>query len=168
VRWDEFLSDDVASESAGPLPLLPESQPNKPWVGEITEAAIAFKDFDWAKSEKNPDGKCLAVKIQVPNFRSVESTIPCHYMGKVAAMCRSARVHPPEAGEDWDEAQLVGQSVTFESVTVISAKGNEYARVSKWLPNTAPLPKVAKAPARTPAAKVEAAGQGGASDDIPF
>jgi hypothetical protein len=63
---------------------------------------------------------------------------------------------------------LVGCQVQVETVLGVAKSGNEFIRIDKWHPGPE-RPAVAKpAPARTPAAKVEAAGQGGASDDIPF
>lgn len=176
MRWDEFMPEDdaPATASAGPLPILPASQPGKPHVGEIVKVMVVKKDFDWAKhAELNPQGKSLVLEVAVGNHKPVEATLPCHYTGKIAAMCRSARVHPPARGEDWDEQQLLGKTVIIETVTVISSRGTEYARVEKWIANAEPLPKAiaqAKPAARSQSAKAHQAFTANATgdDDIPF
>lgn len=177
MNWDQFLEEPGTGETGGPLPLLPESQPGKPWVGEIVKATVVRKDFDWAKDERrNPDGFCIVIEVAVAKYRTFEATIPCHYTAKVAALCKSARVHPPGGG-DWDEQALVGRSVTFESVTVMSPRGTEYVRVNKWLPNAEPLPAntAASKPAAKPVARSQSAkahqaftANAEAPDDIPF
>ena len=152
--------EEAAQAPAGgqSLTLLPASTPDKPHIGEITRAGIQKKDFDWTKSAANPAGQCLVLTVQVAGHLPFEATIPCHYTTKVAAMCRSARVHPPVAGEDWDEQELVGKTVTVETDTAISGRGTEYVKVLKWLPNSEPLPKAMKAaPARSQPAKAHKA-----------
>lgn len=179
MRWDEFMEPVDAprpAASAGPLPVLPESQSGKPHVGEVVKVFMVKKDFDWAKHvELNPHGKCIVLEVAVGNYKPVEATIPCHYTAKVAAMCRSARVHPPERGEDWDEQQLLGKTVIIETVTAVSARGTEYAKVTRWIANAEPLPKeVAARPAAKPVARSQAAKAHQAftanaeADDIPF
>lgn len=179
MRWDEFMPEDgapVPMAASGPLAVLPASQSGKPHVGEIVKVSVVKKDYDWAKhAELNPQGKCLVLEVAVGNYKPVESTLPCHFTGKIAAMCRSARVHPPVRGEDWDEGQLLGKTVIVETVTVVSSRGTEYARVEKWIANAEPLPKeVAARPAAKPVARSQAAKAHQAftanaeADDIPF
>lgn len=171
MKWDAFLDDETATNS-GLSQILPESAPDRPHVGEITKARLVDKDFDWAKSDRNVNGTCLVLDVAVPKFKPFEATIPCHYAGKVQALCRSARVHPPAKGGDWDEQCLVGQAVTFDSVTVMDARGVERVRVTKWHPNPAPPPAEVlqrQTPARTQAAKAHREfTSNAAADDIPF
>ena len=164
MRFDEYFD---AFDDRPALPLLPESPPGHPHVGTIISAAEKRVNQDWAKSERNTDGICLVLMVDVANFAPFEVTIPAHYTAKVTAVCRSARIQPPVQGEDWDEKALVGCTVTLESVVAVSKRGTEYVRVNKWLSNGEPLPAAAKPkpPARTPAAKARAANS---SDDIPF
>lgn len=171
MKWDDFLGND--DEGGGSQQILPESAPDRPHVGEIVKAKLADKDFEWARSENNKNGTCLVVEVSVPKFKTFEATIPCHYTGKIQALCRSARVHPPAKGDDWDEGRLVGQTVTFDSVTVVSPRGTEYVKVTKWHANPAPPPADVmkrQAPARSQAAKAhrEFTANAQAADDIPF
>jgi hypothetical protein len=167
MDWTTFFPDDDTAAS-GPvveadMPILPEGT----HVGEIKVALIQQKDF--AKSDANPNGECLTVKIAVEKYRPIWESIPCNYTCKVAALCRSARVEPPtKAQPKFDEKQLAGHFVTFKSLLGVSQKtGNEFVKVQSWQPSTAPLPAAIKeAPAvkPRPAAKPAAAD----ADDIPF
>lgn len=167
MKWDAWL-DDTAGDA--PLAILPESPPGKPHVGEIVKASLADKPFDWAKSAANPDGTCLVIEVSVSGYQTFEATIPCHYVTKVQALCRSARVHPPARNADWDESCLLGQTVTFESVTAMSSKGREYVRVNKWLANPSPPPPAVASEPKRPVARSQSqkASRELSPDDIPF
>lgn len=167
MRWDDFLGDGSDAADAADLPIVPETAPGKPHVGEVKAAKLADKPFDWAKSDRNRNGTCLVIEVAVPKHRPFEVTIPCHYAGKIQALCKSARVHPPVRGGDWDEQCIVGQVVTFESVTAVSPMGTEYVRVTRWCPNAEPPAAIKSKPAsRTQAAKAHHASS--PDDDIPF
>lgn len=166
MDWTTFFTDDDTAPS-GPvveadLPILPDGT----HVGEIKVAIIQQKE--WAKSDTNPNGECLTVKVAVAKYRPIWESIPCHYTGKVAALCRSARVEPPTKSQPkFDEGQLAGHFVTFKSLLGVSKKGNEFVKVESWQPSTAPLPTAIKEapPVKPrPAAKPAAAD----ADDIPF
>ena len=165
MDWTTFFTDD--EQKPGPaveadLPILPEGT----HTGEIKVAIIQQKE--WAKSETNPNGECLTVKVAVTNYKPIWESIPCHYTGKVAALCRAARIEPPtKASPKFDEATLAGQFVTFKSLLAISKRGNEFVKVEQGQPSTAPLPAAVKnaPPRKTPAAKISAATP---DDDIPF
>lgn len=168
MRFDEYFD---AYDDKPALPMLPDSAPGQPHVGMVTTAAEKRVNQPWAKSDKNTDGICLVLMVDVTGYAPVEVTIPAHFTAKVAAVCRSARVEPPVQGQDWDERELVGRTVTFESAVTVSARGTEYVRVNKWLSNGPPLPAPAakpKPPARTPTKKADAAASAAAPDDIPF
>lgn len=168
MRFDDYFDD---RDNRAALPLLPESAPGKPHIGTVIGAIEKRIDQPWAKSDKNQSGVCLVLTVDVDKFAPFEATIPAHYTAKVAAVCRSARVPAPVAGEDWDESQLIGRVVTFESVVAVSARGTEYVRVNKWLPNGDPVPTPVAKPkpaARTATKKADAASANVPSDDIPF
>lgn len=169
MDWSSFLTDE--EQNAQPavleadLPILPDG----PHVGEIKVSLI--KQYDWAKHETNPNGECLTVKIAVSGYRPIWESVPCHYAGKVAALCRSARVEPPsKANPKFDENCLVGQFVTIETLLAISKKGNEFVKVERFKPSTPPLPEAVKksAPRKTATQKVDAPAKEVADDDIPF
>lgn len=163
MNFDQWWNDEDEPAPAGDLTMCPDGR----HTGEISEAYI--KDLKFKVSERNPAGTSLVVKVAIPGHYPVESIVPVQFRGLVEAICRAARVEPPAKGEDWDEGQLVGQVVAIETVLGVGKTGKEFVRVDKWHPAAAPLPKAIKAtPARTPAAKVEAARQGGSPDDIPF
>ena len=165
MNWAEFAAADTAGPVGQALPLLADGT----HVGEIVEVSIAEKP--WCKAEiVNERGKSLVIVVSVRGHRDVEVTIPCHWGGKVDAVCRAARVQPPAAAE-WDEQQLVGKVVSIDTLQATSGKGTEYVRIEKWLPGPAPLPAAAAPapkPTRPPAKKADAAAKAAAPDDIPF
>jgi hypothetical protein len=152
--------DDWGGES-GPEPIVP----NGTHSAEILEAKE--RTFKFFQEDKNPSGAGLLVVLSVPGFASIETKTPSHYRGKIEAICRAARVALPTPGEDWDERSLVGRMVMIETAQDTRKDGSQYVKVLKWHAGADPLP-ASKPAARTPAAKVEAAGQGGSPDDIPF
>lgn len=173
MNWDEFLDDeddiDLVRPPAGELPMLPPSEPHKPWRGMIVTAAVKAINFDWAKSEKNPEGKALVVEVEVDGYRRFEQSVPAHFGSKIRAVCAAAGVSPPSG--EWSEQQLVGRTVLVETVEAQSKAGRPYVRVQKWLPAKDATPAAAakpRAPRRTSTQKVDAATREVAPDDIPF
>jgi hypothetical protein len=166
MDWTAFLTDDEPTAAAAPLESELPTLPDGTHVGEIKVALI--KQNEWAKHDTNPNGECLTVKIAVAKFKPIWESIPCHYAGKVAALCRSARIEPPtKANPKFDEGTLVGQFVTIETTLAISKKGNEFVKVERFRPSTAALPaELKKAAPRTN--KVDAPAKEAAPDDLPF
>lgn len=162
MRFDDWWSDD-ASEPADALPLLPAGTHS----GEIVK--VQWKDLKFKTSDANKAGTSLVLEVEVPGYQPAEAIVPAQYRGLIEAICRAARQHVPVKGEDWDCECLKGQIVRIDTTLGTGKTGREFVRIEKWHKGADPLPKAAKAtPARTPAAKVEAAGQGGSADDIPF
>jgi hypothetical protein len=153
---------DVWGEESGPEPLVPDGTHS----AEILESKE--RTFKFFQEPKNPSGAGLLVVLSVPGYQSIETKTPVHYRGKIEAICRAARVPLPSPDEDWDERSLVGRMVMVETSLDTRKDGSQYVKVLKWHPGAEPLATSKPAPARTAAAKVEAAGQQGADDDIPF
>lgn len=165
MRFDEFWTDDPTMDPApsNELPMCPDGE----HAGEITKAKM--KDLKFMVKPENPRGTSLVLEIEVSNYRPVEAIVPAQMRWLIESVCRAASVNVPVKGEDWDCETLIGRQVRIETVYGLAKSGREYVRVEKWIKGPDPLPVAAKAtPARTPAAKVEAAGQAGANDDIPF
>lgn len=169
MRFDELWTDDptIDPKPRSDAPLCPDGD----YAGEIVKAE--FRDLKFKIKPDNPRGTSLVIDVEVPGYRTVESIIPAQMRWLVEQVCRAASVNIPVRGEDWDADQLVGRQVRIETVYGITQAGKEYVRVEKWLKGPDPLPEpkpaaIKATPKRTPAAKVEAAGQGGEPDDIPF
>lgn len=163
--WSSYIED--SGDNTG-LAVDEKSLPPVPdgaHVGQIKWSGYQQKEF--AKGPKNTDGDVLTVKIVVSNYKPLWESIPCHFFGKVAALCAAASVNPPsKASPQWDETQLVGRMVTVETVLAVSKAGNEYVKVERFKPGPKPLPAaVAKAASRKPAKPAEALPP---DDDIPF
>lgn len=167
MRFDEFWTDDpsIDPKPKADLPLLPDGE----HAGEIVTAKV--KDLKFKIKPDNQRGTSLVLEVEVTGYQVVEAIIPVTLRWLVESVCRSASINIPVRGEDWDPEQLVGRQVRIDTVYGITGAGKEYVRVEKWIKGPAPLPAAVATkspPARTPAAKVEAAGQGGEADDIPF
>jgi hypothetical protein len=162
INFDDFWTDDEAGEPATDWPFPNDGRHS----GEI----VRVRDKEFSFMEKHgAKGRCLAIEVQIPKAKRVEALISVLWRGKIAEVCKSARVHPPAKGEDWDEQQLVGRQVVVETVLGISGKGTEYCRIDKWHPQAEPLPKVETA-AAPPAASAtrRTKPETAAEDDIPF
>lgn len=165
MRFDAlwgFDDDDQAVGQTGDLPLAPDGR----HTGEILKAT--FQDLKFKRCDENKQGTSLVVVIDIPKAQTVEAIIPCHYRGMFERVCAAASVPPPKRDTDWQPDQLVGRTVTVETVHVIAASGTEYVRVAKWFPGPPALPEAIKqraTPARTQAQK---AAKELADDDIPF
>ena len=163
MNWDDFADSGEATTTERSTEQL---CPDGTHVAKIGWVKIQPKE--WAKSPKNPDGKCLTVRLDIgQGIKSVFDNIPCDRRGAVEALCRSARIDPPRG--EWDEDELKGLMVTVETVLALSNKGNEYVKVLKYKPNADPLPKeIRERPVnRTPTQQADAASNA-PDDDIPF
>jgi hypothetical protein len=160
MNWDDFGTVDE-SESGVVEQLCPEG------VHTATIGWLKMQPQAWAECDANPKGWCLTVRLDVKKgIKAVFDTIPCHRRATIEALCRSARIDPPRG--DWDESELKGCVVTFESVISLSKKGNDYVLIKGYKPNADPLPKeIRDRPARTPTQKADAAAAM-PNDDIPF
>ena len=160
MRFDEGWDDDGRDDGA-PLPMLPEGT----HTGEIVDAK--GKRLKFMERDSNPSGDTLELTVDIRGYRPLGCLIPATFRGLVEAVARSAGVPIPVRGEEWNEKQLIGRTVTVDTVQVVSAKGKQYARVEKWHESPSkPLPPERKPAARTPLQKADAAAA--SNDDIPF
>lgn len=160
MNFDQWWADDEGQVADKP-PLTPGGH-----NGQIVR--VKTKPLSFMVDDKNPDGTSLVLGVDVTGYQELEVIVPAHWRALLTAICRAARVAPPQRGEDWDEQQLVGQYVAIECEATTSKSGREYTRVAKWLPQAAPPPANSKAAAPRVQpdrrAKVKAADP----DDIPF
>lgn len=157
MRFDEGWDDDDGGQDTGSLPKLADGT----HTGEIVDAKS--KRLKFMESDKNPRGDSLIVTVDVRGYQPLECIIPATFRGKVEAVARAAGVTLPTRGEEWDERQLIGRTVTIETVLAVSKKGTEYVRVEKWRESPSkPLPPA------SPAVRRQAPAPLPANDDIPF
>jgi hypothetical protein len=163
MKFDAFwgLDDEATFDETDTLPLAPDGR----HTGEIVKAE--FKDLKFKVTNDNTQGTCLVVKVDVPKAQPVEAIIPCQYRGLIEKVCRAASIPLPVRGEDWRADQLLGRTVTIETVQGVGNSGREYVRIATWHPGPAALPEeIKRRPSpRTQAQKVT---QELAADDIPF
>jgi hypothetical protein len=161
MKYDDFWDDDEGSQTAAAteLQMVPDG------THSATVKKVDYREVEWKKADNNPKGLCLTLMLEVNGHQPVWADIPNHWRGLTEAVCASAGVHPPVKGEDWDEAQLQGQSVTIQTLQCVAKSGKQYVRIEKWLPGPKLLPKkAAKAPAKKgPTPVIDEA-----PDDIPF
>lgn len=165
MKFDAGWDDEFDGDNGGTLPLVPEGR----HTGEIVKAQE--KRLKFMEGERNPDGLSLVVTVDIPRYQQLEVIVPANFRGKIEAIARAAGVTLPVRGQEWDEQQLVGRTVTVETALAVSKKGTEYARVEKWLESPSkPLPATKPAPARSQTQKAhrEFTSNAAAADDIPF
>lgn len=164
MRFDDYWNDD---DGRGDVEKALAADGRH--TGEIVDAKI--KRLEFMKSDANRDGASIVVTVSLPNAQPVESIIPVNYRGRIEAVARAAGVSLPARGQDWDESQLIGRTVTVETLQAVAKSGKQYVRVEKWLPSPSqPLPAERKPVARSQAAKAHQAftSNASAADDIPF
>jgi hypothetical protein len=163
MRFDDFWPDDEQdSKPAADLPMPADGR----HAGEIVR--VRAESFSFMERH-GAGGRSLAIDVQIPKCRIVESIVSAAWRWKIGEICRAARVTPPARGEDWDEQQLVGRQVVIETVVGLRKDGTEYCRVDKWHPQQEPGPKVETAaapPALAATKRRKPAAEDG--DDIPF
>lgn len=164
MRFDDYWSED---DGVGAVEKALAA--NGRHTGEIVDAKA--KRLKFMESDANPDGTSIVVTLALPHSQPVEAIIPANYRGRIEAVARAAGVPLPVRGQDWDESQLIGRTVTVETLQAVSRGGKQYVRVEKWFPSPSqPLPAERKPPARSQAAKAHQAftANASAADDIPF
>lgn len=157
-KWWDIEPAESGVQTAD-LPLVPDGE----HVAKFVKAEI--KDLKFKVTEKNPDGTCLVVELEVTGYKRVEAIADVTWRGMIEAICRSASQPVPRPEDDWDPKTLVGQFCRIECVQGVGKTGREYVRVQKFHPGREPLPEeIRKAPKR---AATKARPEGG-EDDIPF
>lgn len=152
MRFDNWTEDD-ASE---PMARAPEDGVHSATIVSAREAKKKYLE----RKPDNPSGLCLEVKMDVAGW-AVEHAIPAGLKWKIEELCKAAGVECPVPGEEWDEAQLENRTVRIVTAAAVSAKGNSYVRVEKYL-------EPEKAAAPTPAKRSKSAPPAPVNDDIPF
>lgn len=160
MNWDDF-ADAGATAATSVEQLCPDGI----HVAEIQSAREATKE--WFKSERNPHGKCLTVRMKVRDgIKHVYHDIPADRRGMLEALCGAAGVALTRG--EWDEKQLEGRIVTIETALRVSKRGNEYVAVTQCTPGPELAKPEARArPARTQTQKADQASSAH-HDDIPF
>lgn len=170
IGWDDWGGDEPVSR------LLPAGD----YDGKITVAT--WGKAEWAERKyPESDGVVLNVKVEIDSpegYAEAWTKVPRlkSRRWQVKLICKAAGVACPEPGVAWSPASLVGKSVKVTtSIWTNERSGESKVQVDKWIegePRETVVTGFAAEPpkpaARTAAAKVEAAGQKGASDDIPF
>lgn len=163
LNWDDFGGEEQESK------LLPAGE----YTGTIT--AAMWSRADWA-AKKLPEsgGRILQVKVEIDapaGYAEAWVKVPCvkDRRWQYRQICGAAGVPAPEkGGPAWSPACLLGKRVQVEtSIYTNERTGDSRVQIDRWLEGAVQEP-AKPAAARTPKQKVEAAGQGGANDDIPF
>jgi hypothetical protein len=159
MNFDRWWPQDDDGTATADAPFVPDGEHVAKIVG------VEWKDLKFKVEDRNPDGTCLVVKLEVTGFQRIEDLVPVHWRGKIEAVCRAASQPVPVRGEEWDEKTLVGQFVRISTVQGVAKSGREYVRIDTWIPGREPVPEaIRKAPKR---AATKARPEGG-EDDIPF
>jgi hypothetical protein len=121
---------------------------------------------DWKKSDANPSGECLSLRLAVGNFQYVFHDIPNDKHWLARQLADALGIVPENGTLRIVPSEIEGRDVTIDIKHFTNRQGITKADVKAYVP----MPVAAKAtpPARTPAAKVKAVSPGIGSDDIPF
>lgn len=166
MRFDEFWEEEDNSVREADRPLPPDGK------ATVLVSEVSLGTAPWARSDRNPDGRCLKIKLDVGRqWRPITDTVPLHWRAKLTDICRSARVRPPARGEDWDEQSLRGQHAVVDLTRAVSDRGTEYVRVDRWHEQQSLPPSQPAAPpaaAQPQAGRRKATAASGGTDDVPF
>lgn len=153
---DDFDDLPVVDNSKAPERLLLEDGEHDLEIKAVTKLDDGRVEIRLAPSDKGYSWVFAKLPLDVDWGRRILSTLR-----KALGMSR----------EDWAAMQpgdLVGRVVRTRIYQKAGSKGGVFVNVGEFIA-TAQTPKPEKkVPARTAAAKVQAAGQGGDEDDIPF
>lgn len=167
IGWDDWGGEEQESR------LLPAGD----YAGTITVAQ--WGHAEWAQ-RKHPGcgGHVLKVKVEIDapaGYAEAWTTIPRikERRWQFRSIAEAAGVDgPSKDGPPWSPAVLVGKQVNVSTSIYTNERTSESkVQIDKWHPGAVKAVSekpAAKPAARTPKQKVEAAGQGGQSDDIPF
>jgi hypothetical protein len=121
---------------------------------------------DWKKSDANPNGECLSLRLAVGNFQYVFHDIPNDKHWLARQLADALGIVPEDGTLRIVPGEIEGRDVTVDIKHFTNRQGVTKADVKAYLPATGAA-KTTPA-ARTPAAKVKAASPAIGSDDIPF
>jgi hypothetical protein len=110
MNWDEFGDDDFEAGETGEQGFVPDGT----HVAKILWAGIQKKD--WAKNDRNPEGKLLAVKLEVSaRYKPVWESIPCFSppMSMSPPLERMNRARP---------AKMMKPSASFHMMSLLRRK----------------------------------------------
>lgn len=167
IGWDDWGGDEQAKA------MLPAAT----YEGTITMAQWGKAKWVAAKyPDVNPEGRVLYVKVEIDvpaGYAEVIVTVPRQkdQMWRVRRICEAAGVsQPSKDGPAWSPAALLSKQVQVEtSIYTNERTGESKVQIDNWLPLgpvSQDAPKAAKG--RAAKQKVEAAGERGSTDDIPF
>ena len=119
IDWSLF-------EGELPSPQQNERKPLTPGFHFGVVEAVKFQP-GWRVDDRNPSGDCLSIWIDCEEDgqkKRVFYTVACNWTRKLMEIARCAGVTGPQRGEeDWDESELVGQTLYVETSTYIVQSG---------------------------------------------
>lgn len=119
IDWSQFEGNSLS----------PEQNERKPLTAGFHFGVVERVTFQpgWRVDDRNPTGDCLSIWIDCEEGgqkKRIFFTVACNWTRKLMEIARCAGVTGPQKGEeDWDEVELVGQTLYVETSTYIVQSG---------------------------------------------
>ncbi len=123
---------------------------------------------EYKRSDANPDGLCIKLRLSTGAYKFVFDDIPKHLGWRAKQLADAVGILPVNGKLSLTPGDLADKTVTVEISHYTSKAGKVSAVVKRYVPAQQKAAAGAAKPARTPAAKVRAVAPAIGSDDIPF
>ena len=160
ITEDEPLPADVHAMRPEEREIVPVGT-HKAVIKKAEERCV-----DWKKSDANPSGECLSLRLAVGNFQYVFHDIPNDKHWLARQLAEALGIVPEDGTLRIVPREIEGRDLTVDIKHFTNRQGVTKADVKAYVPATNGAKTTP--PARTPAAKVKAVSPGIGSDDIPF
>jgi cell division septation protein DedD len=159
----DFMLDDDAAASPNPedREIVPAG------IHTMTIRNAEEGPNEYRRSDANPDGMCLKLRLSTGAYRFVFDDIPKHLGWRAKQLAEAVGIIPVGGSLSLATDELADKVVTVE-ISHYTSKAGKVSAVVKRYVAAAEKPAAAAKPARTPAAKVKAASPEVGGDDIPF
>ena len=165
MDWDINIDEDFPADVHK---TLPEERTIVPVGTHVATIKLAEEGpNEWKKTDANPDGICLKLRLSIGQHKFVFHDLPKHMPWMAKQLADALGIQPDGNTLRVVPSEIEGREVNVEIVHYTSKAGKVSAVVKKYLPTPVGAAKTPP-PARTPAAKVKSVSPGIGSDDIPF
>lgn len=164
MDWDMNIDEDFPADVHKTMPEERTIVPVGTHVATIKRAEEGPNE--WKKSDANPDGICLKLRLAIGQHKFVFHDLPKHMPWMAKQLADALGIQPDGNTLRVVPEEIEGREVTVEIVHYTSKSGKVSAVVKKYVPATAKAaaPKRQTLPQKAAATFKAAAG----TDDIPF
>lgn len=164
MDWDMNIDEDFPSDVHK---TLPEERTIVPVGTHVATIKLAEEGpNEWKKTDANPDGICLKLRLSIGQHKFVFHDLPKHLPWMAKQLADALGIQPDGNTLRVVPSEIEGREVTVEIVHYTSKSGKVSAVVKKYVPlaDKPTAPKRQTLPQKAAATFKAAAG----ADDIPF